>query len=259
MLLDFKEIPQANTGSGNQDSFELFARDFLKILGYEFLQHPDRGADGKKDLIVRESRPGVSGVSQIKWLVSCKHYAHSGKSVSDTDEPNILDRVSVHECDGFIGFYSTLPSTSLGKNLEGLKKKIEIQSIDKEQIESILLESPQGLKLASRYFPLSFTKYSIENPKPAKIFTDEIAIKCEYCDKNLLNDKSGIFVLLRKPSDFNEEEYKRKPYTKAYFSCKGRCDHILKNRYFRDERFIDEWADISDYLYPIGYIKKGSI
>ena len=169
MLLDFKEISQANTGSGNQDSFELFARDFLKILGYEILQHPDRGADGKKNLIVRESRPGLSGVSHIKWLVSCKHYAHSGKSVSDTDEPNILDRVSVHECDGFIGFYSTLPSTSLGKNFEGLKKKIEVQSIDKEQIETILLESLQGLKLASRYFPLSFAKYAIENPRPAKI------------------------------------------------------------------------------------------
>lgn len=73
MLLDFKEIPQANLGSGNQDTFELFARDFLQILCYEIIQHPDRGADGKKDLIVRESRLGLSGVSHLKWLVSCKH------------------------------------------------------------------------------------------------------------------------------------------------------------------------------------------
>ena len=52
MILDFKEIPQANLGSGLQDTFELFARDFLSYLGYRIIQDPDRGADGKKDLIV---------------------------------------------------------------------------------------------------------------------------------------------------------------------------------------------------------------
>lgn len=260
MILDFKEIPQANKGDGSQDTFELFARDFLEILGYKIIQHPDRGADGKKDLIVLESRPGLSGISHIKWLVSCKHYAHSGKSVADTDEPNILDRISVHDCDGFIGFYSTLPSTSLGNNFEGLKKrKTEIQSFDREQIEKILLESPQGLKLASRYFPESFRKYSIENPKPAKIFSNDPEICCEYCDTNLLADEKkgvGIFVTLRRMSDINAEKYVRQSYARAYFSCKGDCERILQNKYSHEENLIDEWVDISDYLTPTGYIKK---
>lgn len=256
MTLDFKEIPQANEGSGLQDTFELFSRDFFEILGYEIIQHPDRGADGKKDLIIQETRTGLSGTTKIKWLVSCKHYAHSGKSVSDTDEPNILDRISVHNCDGFIGFYSTLPATSLGNNFEGLKKKTNIQSFDREQIEKILLETPQGLKLASRYFPKSLEQYTLENPKPAKIFAEALSINCEYCDKNLLDDKSGIFVTLRKPSDHNAEVYKRNPYEEAYFSCKGRCDTILKNKYLQTENYIDEWCDISDYLTPTGYIKK---
>ncbi|AZI66172.1 hypothetical protein EIB71_00085 [Kaistella daneshvariae] len=256
MTLDFKEIPQASGGSGLQDTFELFARDFFEILGYEIIQHPDRGADGKKDLIIQETRTGVSGTTKIKWLVSCKHYAHGGKSVSDTDEPNILDRISVHNCDGFIGFYSTLPATSLGTNFEGLKKKTNIQSFDKEQIEKILLETPQGLKLASRYFPVSYEKYTVENPKPAKIFSEELSINCEYCNKNLLENKTGIFVTLRKPSDHNAEVYKRNPYEEAYFSCKGKCDTILKNKYLQTENYIDEWCDITDYLTPTGYIKK---
>jgi hypothetical protein len=259
MILEFKEIPQANKGDGNQDTFELFSRDFLEILGYEIVQHPDRGADGKKDLIVLESRPGLSGVSHIKWLVSCKHYAHSGKSVSDTDEPNILDRISVHECDGFIGFYSTLPATSLGKNFEGLKKKTEIQSFDREQIEKVLLESSKGLKLASRYFPESFKKYSIENPKPAKIFSNDLEICCEYCESNLLQEEKkdmGIFVTLRRMHDMEAKEYKKQVYVQAYFSCKGDCDRVLKNKYSHEEMLIDEWVDISDYLTPTGYIKK---
>ena len=256
MTLDFKEIPQANIGSGLQDNFELFARDFFLLLGYEIIQQPDRGADGKKDFIIQETRTGLSGTTKIKWLVSCKHYAHSGKSVSDVQEPNIVDRITAHSCDGFIGFYSTLPATSLGNNFKGLKKKTNIQSFDRGQIESILLESPKGLKLASRYFPNSFKKYSIENPRPAKIFAEELRINCEYCDTDLLESKTGIFVILRKPSSFNSEVHIRSSYEEAYFSCKGRCDTILKNKYLQSENYVDEWVDIADYLTPTGYIKK---
>jgi hypothetical protein len=44
--LDFREIPQANAASGEQDEFELFARDFLAYLGYAIISEPDRGQDG---------------------------------------------------------------------------------------------------------------------------------------------------------------------------------------------------------------------
>jgi hypothetical protein len=255
MILDFKEIPQANSGGGDQDTFELFTRDFLEVLGYEVLQHPDRGADGKKDLIVQENRYGISGITKIKWLVSCKHYAHSGKSINDADEPNILDRVNVHECDGFLGFYSTIPATSLGTNLNSLKRKIHIEYFDNKRIEKILLESSTGIKLASRYFPLSFENYKTENPKPAKLFSKESVIECEYCNKNLLENKEGIFVIMRKFSSSSENP-KPNHYEQAYFSCKGKCDAILKNHYMQSEIMYDSWADISDYLSPLTYIKK---
>jgi len=256
MILNFKEIPQANSGDGNQDTFELFARDFLEVLGYKIIQHPDRGADGKKDLIIQEIRYGISGSTTIKWLVSCKHYAHSGKSVNDTDEPNILDRVSVHKCDGFMGFYSTLPATSLGTNLTSLKSKIEVEHFDNERIEKTLLDSPSGLKLASRYFPKSFENYKVENPKPAKIFADESAIECECCKKNLLENKEGIFVTMRERTDWENPNRNPNHYKYAYFSCKGECDAKLKNHYMQNGILIDEWADISDYLSPVTYIKK---
>lgn len=256
MILDFKEIPKANTGNGDQDTFELFARDFLEFLGYEILQNPDRGPDGKKDLIVQETRFGISGKTIIKWLVSCKHYAHSGKSVNDIDEPNILDRVSVHECDGFLGFYSTIPATSLGTNLNSLKKKIEIEYFDREKIEKKLLDSPAGIKLSSRYFPRSFENYKTENPKPAKIFSGDSIIECENCGKNLLEDKAGIFVIMREPTNWETHNQTPTHYKSAYFSCKGQCDAILKNKYMQNISLIDEWANISDYLSPLTYIKK---
>ena len=44
-LLDFRDIPPANAASGNQDRFELFAREFLSYLGLEVAVGPDRGQD----------------------------------------------------------------------------------------------------------------------------------------------------------------------------------------------------------------------
>mgnify|MGYP002625041010 CR=1 FL=1 len=61
-------------------------------MGYNIVEDPSRGVDGGKDLIVEETITHKDGSTQIiKWLVSCKHYAHSGTSVGDTDELNVKD------------------------------------------------------------------------------------------------------------------------------------------------------------------------
>lgn len=164
MTLDFKEIPRANTGTGDQDTFELFARDFLETIGYSIVREPGRGADRGRDLIVREDRKGVGGTSLIDWLVSCKHYAHSGQSVRPSDEQNISDRVGSHDCQGFMGFYSTIPSDSLVETLNRSKESNsslirEYQFLDSKRIESILLERPIFLRLFARYFPNSFKRW----------------------------------------------------------------------------------------------------
>lgn len=169
--LDFKEIPKANSSDGLQDEFELFARDFLLSLGYEIVSEPDRGQDGGKDLIIVEKRRGLAGTTEILWLVSCKHYAHSGKSVGTDDEINISDRVESHGCHGFIGFYSTLPSSGLASKLENfkLKNKFEFQIFHRGAIENELLKNQERLKLFSRYFPNSHQKWINDNQKQASL------------------------------------------------------------------------------------------
>ena len=255
MIIDFKEIPQANTGSGLQDSFELFSRDFLEDLGFEILQHPDRGPDGKKDLIVGEMRKGIAGKTLLKWLVSCKHFAHSGKSISDTEEPDIMDRVNARKCDGFIGIYSTIPATSLNAKLQGYSNKIESIIYDRERIEKQLLANVQGIKLAKRYFPISIDKHFKENPTPAKIFSDNLELKCDYCGKDLLVTKNGIFVVLK--SKIGEDKDGFSVYSKeqdVYCSCKGKCDNILETRYRRQNLWSAGWEDIADLMIPTLFI-----
>lgn len=254
-VLDFKEIPEAHKATGLQDTFELFARDFLSFIGYKIISHPDRGADGGADLIVEEKRTGVGGETIVHWLVSCKHKAHSGNSVSPNDDGNILDRVSSKKCQGFIGFYSTLSSSGLSGVLEGIRDRIEFHIFDRERIEKELLHSARGLELAERYFPISLATWKTNNPEPAKIFSDAPSLKCKVCSKELLDkeDKGVITLWQRKRTDYkNEPEY----FEHIFWTCRGNCDRAL-SQYIRSTKsgLTDGWEDVGDVMMPTVFIK----
>jgi hypothetical protein len=159
--LDFKEIPSANGSDGTQDTFELLCNEYLEFIGLNILVGPDRGQDGGRDLIVVETRTGVLGNSEFKWLVSCKHKSHSGKSVLDSDEEDILGRVQSHGAHGFIGFYSTVPSSGLTNKLERYKTNGNLiyKIINLTDIEKNLINTSKGRSIAKRYFPLSYSKW----------------------------------------------------------------------------------------------------
>ena len=251
MVLDFKEIPEANKGTGLQDTFELFTRDFLSFLGYRIVQDPDRGPDGKKDLIVDEIIQGITSEYTIRWMVSCKHFAHSGNSVKDSDEINISERLKQHHCDGFMGVYSTLVATSLSGILQSQEKSV---IYDHEKIESYLLGSLEGHRIASRYFPISFRKYQIENPTPAKIFGEESEICCDCCGKNLLlESEHGNYVLLKE--DIGDDCIS-KEYRDMYFACCGTCDMTLEKHYREKGLFYCGWESIDELCNPTVWIMR---
>lgn len=158
-ILDFKEIPPSNSSSGEQDTFELFARDFFEALGCKIEEGPSRGADGGRDLLILDAPQSPAEVPK-RWLVSCKHYAHSGRSAGVDDEVNIRDRIEQFGAQGFLGFYSTLPSSGLENKLIGLRanQNMEFQVFDWAKIEQLLLGEPKLRNVALRYFPQSYKK-----------------------------------------------------------------------------------------------------
>jgi hypothetical protein len=251
--IDFKEIPRANVASGDQDLFELFAREFLRILGYEIISDPNRGADGGRDIVVKETRSGIGGRTVVRWLVSCKHKAHSGQSVSPSDEANIRDRVEASRCSGFICFYSTLLSSGLAIVLEGMKGKIEVQVYDRERIESELLRSSQCSVLAKRFFPTSFATWKTEHPTPSDVFSETPSLRCDDCGEDLLRPKPrGIIVMLdRVRRDFDKDP---EVIEDIYWCCKGQCDRSLKAIH-RTANVIDRWEEISDIMIPLMYVR----
>ena len=157
-IIDFKEIPAGNSSDGGQDTFELFARDFFSLLGFKIVEEPDRGPDGGRDFIIIERRIGTLGDTEIKWLVSCKHFAHSGSSVNLSDEEDIPGRIKQFHCNGFIAFYSTICSSSLSRKIIAYKDEFEICIFDHEKIERELLKSSDVTSLLKRYFPNTYER-----------------------------------------------------------------------------------------------------
>ena len=136
-VIDWTEIPDG-------DAWELFARDMLATLGFVIEVGPGRGADAGRDLVVSEQLKGCLANKKFTWLVSCKHYATSGKSVGPSDEQNITDRLRQHGASGFLGFYSTMPSSGLVGRLrtyeaDGLIAASEI--FDAKRIEGYFAEA----------------------------------------------------------------------------------------------------------------------
>ncbi|WP_296315522.1 hypothetical protein [Winogradskyella sp. UBA3174] len=167
MIVDFKEIPPANSSDGNQDQFELFARDFVENLGFLIIEQPDRGQDGGKDILISEKLKGIRKSSERTWVLSAKHFAPSGKSVGINDEINIRDRVEKYKADGFFGFYSTLPSSGLSSTFKGLTNKLFLDYFDSGMIQNELITNPILENVFRAYFPISFLKFKSIGGYPA--------------------------------------------------------------------------------------------
>lgn len=257
MVLDFTEIPPANGVDGQQDIFELFARDYLENIGFEIVSGPDRGADGGRDILAIEKRLGKFSSTDVKWLVSCNHKAHTGQSVKPNDEKDIIDRINQFGANGFIGFYSTIVSSGLSDRLESYKNDYEIEILDQAKIEKELLK-PENFDIAKRYFPVSSKKW-YDNNKPAKVFSTYEPLLCEVCHKDLLiedgNKKpSGIIAFVNRNIDREKElDAPDEHVLDVYAACKGRCDRTLEH-YWLQKGGTTGWKDITDLVSPLEFL-----
>lgn len=153
-ILDFKEIEDG-------EEFELFACEFLSLMGLKVIDGPDRGPDGGRDIIAVEKRNG----KDFRWLVSCKHNAYAedgkGRAVKKSDELDIRDRTEFFDCDGFMSFCSTIQSNMLNRYANRFVEKGVLGKylgMHKGIIESVLLHEKDE-KLAKRYFKDSYNTW----------------------------------------------------------------------------------------------------
>ncbi len=245
-MIDFTEILDG-------DAWEAFCRDYLIALGLVVEIPPAKGPDGGLDLLVREQLTGALASRSFTWLVSCKHYAMSGKAVGNTDEVNIVDRLEQHKADGFIGFYSTMASASLITKLKEFRDsgRIEAYEIyDGTRIENGFHDvGLSGVLL--QHLPVSHTSLRPIHPLLGKYEP----LHCEICGKDLLTasvigkTKGNIILATRRGS--GDESI----VESVHFVCKGACDRTLEDTLHK-KGLLGGWDDISDYCNPLIFMRR---
>ena len=148
MVIDLKEIP-------NDHAFENFCMHLLDEMGLHIPVQPAVGPDGGRDIICEE--PSRFGSRGYRWLVSCKHYAHSGRSVGVSDDAAHANKLVEHGCNGFMFFFSTPFSEGFRTSVDKVCNQINSQSriFNCYEIEKILLSSPRFYPLIRQYLPNS--------------------------------------------------------------------------------------------------------
>lgn len=247
-MINFKEISEGET-------WELFARDFLSELGFYIVSSPDRGPDGGKDMLCSEDLKGALSQYRFNWLVSCKNFASSERSVTEQDEQNIFERLEAFNADGFIGFYSTVPSSGLNARLHSLRANGKIKDykiFDHRLIENHLIRVGYS-NLLMRYFPESYKAI-----KPLRLITSEyIPLKCKNCNVDLLEmlyreTYSGNVIFLEKQA--SEEDYFPVKIEDIFWVCKSRCNDLVE-RNINFKEYSTSWEDIGDLVIPTFFLR----
>lgn len=183
-ILDFTEICSANPShksvkhskpglSRCPSDFELFAQEFFsEVKGFEIFRTVSVGPDLGIDIGVEQRTEHGS----IRWLVSCKHYAHSNGNIPVKHEYGIVEKVKSWQCDGFIPFYTGVPTSSLSQLIDGAEGFIKVERYYKDRIERELLTDPAGSVIAARYFPKSLANHYRKIISPVEKYTERDVI-----------------------------------------------------------------------------------
>lgn len=161
-MIDFTELKK----DGND--FEILIRELLLSLQIP-VRWSGKGIDAGEDLVAEIDVGSVFGNKKEKWLIQCKHHAHSGKAVGVGEVD--LDSILQHGYSGFLLVTSTYPSSGLVKRLSDFGNNhpnITLNYWDSSILERLLL-TPKEWALAQRYFPKSvgmdeFKTYSTLRP-----------------------------------------------------------------------------------------------
>ena len=153
------------------EEFELLCEDLLKAKGLDVQSKPSRGPDGGADMIVGITvTDGLGFRQESRILVECKHFAHSGRSVRESDVGSIIERTIRHNCNKYLLITSTLPSASVSQQLQAISQNPSINILAavwaSNDLQGFLTQCPV---VVSKYFaPKEKTQYIETEPRLPK-------------------------------------------------------------------------------------------
>ena len=148
-MLSFQELSKDGV------KFEQLIREIMLKKGLR-PQWTGVGPDSGRDLLVEEELKSSIKDSKRIWLVDCKHFANSGKTVGVADITDIRDRCERVGAKGFLLVCSTTVSSELSRKLDEINTNTNIATEiwDSITIEKLLL-NPTSYSIAQQFFPVS--------------------------------------------------------------------------------------------------------
>jgi formylglycine-generating enzyme required for sulfatase activity len=136
------------------EEFELLCEDLLHAMGFFIGAKVSRGPDLGRDIIAVQTTTDLVGFSEThRYLIECKHYAKSGRSVREKDIGSPIARMGTHDCDRYILITSTVPSEQARKQLAKVTSTVpyyQATTWSKGDLARLLDEYPN---VRERYFP----------------------------------------------------------------------------------------------------------
>lgn len=148
-MLDFRELSQDGT------DLERLTREIFVNEGYE-VHWTGKGTDGGRDLIVVEKVKGPLSDFERKWLIQCKHKAHSGQSIGKSEANSLITDCERINATGYLMVCTTALSSGLIQAYKEIsdKRELKIQYWDEVRLEDRLLK-PCNFHLIHQFFPKS--------------------------------------------------------------------------------------------------------
>jgi hypothetical protein len=241
-MLDFKELPDDGT------LFEQLIREMLIRLGFD-VHWTGVGPDGGRDLVATERAKGALAEFSRKWLVSCKHKAHSRASVVMDDIRDIGDSCRAIGAEGYLLACSTQPASSVVKRLEELNKAGGLLTVFWDGIElEKRLNVPDLFPLIHQFFPKS------SKAQPWKIFaTDSPSVWAAYYKDYFVYLSSRIANAF---PELEEVECIARKIEEIPLPGHDHEKHYLRLRavYFDDKH--EQFSVFADYLFPRDHAKE---
>src|ERR1051325_1955369 len=114
-MLDFSHL--------SPEEFELLCEDILRSLSFTIESRPARGPDKGKDIIAtRYVTDLIGNVEEERYLVECKHFSKSGKSVQESDIGNFQAKISLHHANRYLLITTTIPSETVKDHLSAISR-----------------------------------------------------------------------------------------------------------------------------------------
>lgn len=138
----------------NGEDFELLCRDVLESYDALIVSEPTRGPDQKKDLVIEiTSNDALGNSEKTKYLVQCKHKAHGGRSVLESEIGDFRSACLLHKTEGYFLITSTIASVTVANNLNAEKESGSLKVIiwDGKKLEGKIESSPSSSQIIEKY------------------------------------------------------------------------------------------------------------